>query len=355
MQRIDPVVRVTASLLAVAALVAACAQSPRSPPPLEPLESTTPKPIEPGLVHFTSAGDFSSSADAHAVLAEIASTRPNLHFALGDLSYGRRGDERAWCDLVAASVGAAFPFELLAGNHESNGENGHIDDFARCLPNRLPGLVGEYGREYYVDVPQDEPLVRFIMISPGLPYEDGEWKYDRGTQRYEWTQAAIEGARASGVPWVVVGMHKPCLSIGRYACDPGEDILNLLVRERVDLVLTGHEHLYQRTHQMAMTSGCRSLSSTRSDRDCIADDDDRAEKGAGTVLVTVGTGGNALRDVLPTDAKAPYFAAWSGLNAAPTFGFLDVSVSQTRLSGRFIGVEAGDFFDEFTIESRTGG
>ena len=37
-----------------------------------------------------------------------------------------------------------FGFELLAGNHESGGLNGDINDFSACLPNQLPGLIGTY-------------------------------------------------------------------------------------------------------------------------------------------------------------------------------------------------------------------
>ena len=72
---------------------------------------------------------------------------PDLNLALGDLSYGATGAEQAWCDFVTARVGAGFPFELLAGNHESNGQNGNINDFSACLPNQLPGVVGTYGRQ----------------------------------------------------------------------------------------------------------------------------------------------------------------------------------------------------------------
>ncbi|MDQ4038649.1 MAG: hypothetical protein M3313_09965 [Actinomycetota bacterium] len=85
-----------------------------------------------------------------------------------------------------------------------------------CLANQLPGLVGTYGRQAYVDVPQAAPLVRFVMISPTLTFPDGTWSYEPATRRYDWMVDAIDGARAAGVPWVVVAMHKPCLSRGQY-------------------------------------------------------------------------------------------------------------------------------------------
>ena len=101
-------------------------------------------------------------------------------------------------------VGAGYPFELVAGNHESNGQNGNINDFSACLPNQLPGVVGTYGRQWYVDVPAEDPLVRYVMISPGLTFPDGTWSYAAGSPRYNWTAAAIDGARTRRIPWVVV-------------------------------------------------------------------------------------------------------------------------------------------------------
>ena len=302
-----------------------------------------------GSVHFTASGDYGTSAAAKGVLAGIKTLAPDLHLALGDLSYGTTGQEQAWCDQVTQAVGAGFPFELISGNHESNGQNGNINDFSACLPNQLPGAVGTYGREYYVDVPQGAPLVRFVMISPGLPFSDGTWSYASGTSHYAWTQAAIDGARAAGTPWVVVGMHKPCLTMGEYACDPGADIMNLLVSKRVDLVLTGHEHLYQRTKQLATGAGCASITPGTYSAGCVADGDNVLVKGAGTVFATVGTGGNGNYSIQPGDSEAGYFAASYGDTATPVYGSLDLTATATQLSASFARTAGANFADAFAI------
>ncbi len=111
-------------------------------------------PATPGVLHVTAAGDYSSSTAAAGVISRVGQIGPDLHLALGDLSYGATGTEQSWCDFVTSRTGAGFPFQLVAGNHESNGQNGNINDFGACLPNQLPGAVGTYGRQYYVDVPQ---------------------------------------------------------------------------------------------------------------------------------------------------------------------------------------------------------
>lgn len=308
----------------------------------------------PGTVRFTASGDFAARTETAAVLSQIRAIAPELHLALGDLSYGVTGAEASWCDFVTSRVGAGFPFELLAGNHESNGQNGNINDFASCLPNQLPGVVGSYGRQYYVDVPAGDPLVRFIAISPGLTFPDGSWSYAAGTARHQWTASAIDGARAAGVPWVVVGMHMPCLSVGDYACASGVDINNLMLSKRVDLVLSGHEHIYARSKQLATGPSCAGLTPGSYTAGCVVDADNSLAKGAGTVFATVGTGGVALRNVATADAEAPYFAATSGLNQNPSWGNLDVTATQTRLTADFRRASGGTFADSFSIASGGG-
>src|SRR4051812_7588963 len=96
---------------------------------------------EPGVVHFTAAGDYGANSNTQAVLAGMKAQNPDLTLAVGDFSYGTTGQEQAWCDMVTGILGAGYPFELISGNHESNGQNGNINDFSACLPNQLPGVV----------------------------------------------------------------------------------------------------------------------------------------------------------------------------------------------------------------------
>lgn len=308
----------------------------------------------PTRVHFTAAGDYGSSATSTAgVLTALAAGGSDAHFALGDLSYGVTGAEDAWCSFVKQRVGEGFPFELLSGNHESNGLNGNINDFSACLPNQLPGLVGTYGRQYYVDVPQGDPLVRFVMLSPNLGFPGGQWNYPAGSERYNWAAAAIDGARTAGVPWVVVGMHKPCLSVGDYSCDVGADLVNLLLTKKVDLVLTGHEHLYQRSKQIALRAGCPTLTIGSYNPACVADADNALTQGAGTVFAGIGTGGVGLRNINPADTEAGYFAATSGANQNPTWGYGDFDVTTDRLTMAFVRGAGGTFTDGLTITRDT--
>lgn len=316
----------------------------------EPPEAESARTEATGSIAFTASADIGSTPRSAATTEQIHRLGSDVHFAIGDLSYGDPGDERAWCEFVERRVGEAFPYELVAGNHESKGDDGSIDEFAACLPNRVPGMVGTYAREYYLDMPVDAPVVRFVMISPAIEFPDGTRSYGVGSDGYLWTLKAIEGARAEGIPWVIVGMHKPCLSMGNYGCDPGADLVDLLVSQGVDLVLSGHEHLYQRSVQLALNAGCASTVPGGIDAACVADRDDDLTKGAGTVFVTNGAGGTDLRDVDLDDPDAAYFAAWAGANASPSWGNLVVRMDARKLVAAFVPA-VGSFTDEFRVTS----
>ncbi len=306
--------------------------------------SPVPQAAAASSVHFTAAGDFGSSANATGVLAGMGAADPDFHVALGDLSYGPDGGEQAWCDFVHSQVGST-PFELITGNHESNGLNGNIDNFTACLPNGLTGLVGTYGKEWYVDVPAADPVMRIILISPALAFPGGTWQYTVGSAHYNWTANAIDSARASGIPWVVVGMHVPCLAMSAANCSSGPDLNNLLISKKVDLVMSGHVHMYARTKQLATSTSCPVVTPNTSNAACIRDSDGTMTQG-GTVFATVGTGGEDEQTPSLNDPEAPYFASYSSQKA---WGFLDVTADAGQLTASFDRTSGAALTDSFTI------
>lgn len=300
-------------------------------------------------VRLTAVGDIGYSAEAAATLTKIGELNPDAHMALGDLAY--TGDpETQWCDFVKSKVGADFPFELVAGNHESNGQHGHINNFSACLPNQIPGVRGTYGREYLYDLPRSNPLVRVVNISAGQTFPEGTWNYAKGDAHYQWLAAAIDQARSAGIPWVIVNNHFPCLSVSTYGCTMPSSVFTLLQEKRVDLVLSGHDHAYMRTHQLRSgVSGCPAIPVDSYDADCVADRDNTFASGQGTVFATVGTGGVPLRNIDNGDAEYPYFAKASGLNLDPTWGALDLTIGATELSASFVRSTGGSLSDGFRL------
>lgn len=334
-------------LAVVALLVAGCDSAPPQPSP------SSARPAPPGEpVRFTAQGDIGVGAGARKVLDVIKEAGPQLNIALGDFAY-KPGIEQQFCDMVTGALGAELPYQLITGNHESNGRDGDIDNFVRCLPNKLPGLQGSYGIQWYVDVPQQNPTVRFVMVSPGIDFGDGRrLDYSRDSARWNWTVDAIDGAESANIPWTVVGMHAPCLSMGKYECQPGPEFTNMLIGKKVDLVLSGHEHSYQRTHQLQTNDTCPVLVPGSFSSRCVADADNNMVQGEGTVFVTSGAGGVGMYDINDDDPEAGFFAAVSGKNRNPAEGTLDATATAARLSVKFAPAAGYTFTDAFSISRR---
>ncbi len=310
---------------------------------------------------FTAGGDIGGNTHTSASLDLIAKSSSQFHLVLGDLSYSEITPESSWCSYVQSHVGSTFPFELVSGNHEDGVENqdGLIDNYVQCLPDRL-GAVGTYGKEYSFDYPASSPIARFIMISPGLTFTNGGYySYNVGTSHYNWVANTIDAARTAGVKWIIVGMHKNCISMGIMTCEIGNDLFNLLVSKKVDLILQGHDHNYQRSKQLALNSTtCIAIQAETYNSNCAVNDGSTGNytQGLGPVLVIIGTVGEGLHALSTSDGDAGYFANWMGANVNPTNGLttFNLSSDQLSVSANFMGsTTPNNFTDSFNITSST--
>jgi Calcineurin-like phosphoesterase len=296
---------------------------------------------------FTAAGDFKNEANADAVLSAIGAAKSDFTLALGDFSYAGNGSEPAWCDFVSERVGENHPFQLIAGNHDDGESEGDIAEYVKCLPNKLPNIVGDYGIEYYFDY---KNLARFILISPDI--DNYGFDYIDGNEHLQWVVNAVKDARAQGVEWVVLGMHKNCITAGEKTCEIGDDLLNTAVNLKIDIVLQGHEHAYFRSKQLALNPDtCPAIVVNEFNQSCIAASSNEMEKGAGTVIVISGAGGYQLRDVSLQDPEYDYFAAFNGANVGNSYGFSSFIVKKDTINASFVPA-VGTFKDSFTLTAR---
>ncbi|HRF28149.1 MAG TPA: FG-GAP-like repeat-containing protein [Candidatus Saccharibacteria bacterium] len=306
---------------------------------------------------FTASGDYGQTADTDNVIRDIARINPDAHLALGDLSYGSNSNpsnESSWCDFVRQNliVGGvdpdAFPFQLLTGNHEDSSQrNGYIMDFASCLPDRFGIGGGTYPINYYFDVDN----VRIIMISASLTVEGTSYGFTSGSPEYVDLSNWIDGAAGAGADWVIVGVHRACVTVGeKPTCEIGTDLTNLLIVKKVDLVLHAHEHMYQRTKQLTHGTSCTTLKVNGYDEDCVVSDapNNAFVKGDGPIEVIVGNGGHSSYSINYKDAEGGYFLKASGKNASPSYGNLVLTILGNKLHGEFVAAK-GAYKDEFVI------
>jgi calcineurin-like phosphoesterase family protein len=344
-----------------------------------------------GSFVFAAGGDMGCSPDAAATLEGIHASGADFSLHFGDMAYDQAAApyEATWCSFVHARLGDAFPYEIVTGGHDLDEGStkgaqyeGSIDRYVQCMPDRLAAnsVAGAgYGKEYFFDHPAGRPLARFIMIAPSITMPDGttyDYSANPPSDHYRWLVGAIDGARAAGIRWVVVGMARTCVTAGEKHCEIGPDVFNLLVDKKVDLILQGHEHGYERSKQLSSGAGCPAIPlGTPAPIACIADDgsDGGYSKGAGPVLVIAGTLGIEQRPMYPQDPEAPDFVSLMGgscqrgvfsvsdgaalsRDGAPCSpsrapGFVKYTVSAQRISAAFVANTPGRFTDAFTINA----
>ena len=302
------------------------------------------------LVTFSAVGDFGANDTTKRVLKQ-ASTTSDFVLALGDFAYGQAASEEAWCSFVHQQIGSAYPFMLVVGNHDAEGSGGygrgHFERYAGCLPNRMSNMVGTYGAQYSFDYKNQ---VRVVAVSPNIEVLGHKGDYSKSGEAYIWLSSTIDDARTHNIPWVVVAMHENCVSIGEKPCEIGEDILNLLIEKRVDLVLQGHEHGYMRSKQLANnTPACPAINVKSIQASCAVNNDTNTYKqGDGPILVINGTGGMDLRDITTTRADSVLFTAWHGKNTEPVNGPSSIKLYKNKMQVDYQDT-TGKTVDSFTV------
>jgi len=300
---------------------------------------------------ITLGADFGANIHTDKVLKKIREINPSFQLTLGDLSYDEIVGENNWCKYVDEAMGTEIPFQIVTGNHESDGADGLIDRFIDCMPNKIDGIVGTYGKEYYFDYPVAEPYVRFILISPELRFSDGKiYKYAPGTEHFNWLNEAIDSAQSSEIPWIVVGMHKDCISPGRATCEMGIPLMNYLIQKKVNLVLQAHSHIYTRLKQLTcIVSNPRGI---LFDEACLVNNNlgNIYKKSSGPIFVTVSSSGQSIRLIDKSAESFGYVEKAMYRDIDATYGLLKLDFSRQQIRGEFVPTEGGPFKDTFVIK-----
>ncbi len=273
-------------------------------PPTEPVQPTptlTPSPTptphyEP--VRFAVIGDFGKAGPAEEAVADlIASWNPDFILTVGDNNYPS-GSELTFDANVRAYYGKYIEEERFfpaLGNHDWGYFTPKTLPFVRFF-DYLPG-----NRRYYDFV--WGPVHIFVLDSDGRE-PDG---ITPDSKQGRWLQ---EQLAASGTPWQIVAFHHAPYSSGRHG--DTEYMQWPFAEWGVDLVLTGHDHTYERVH-----------------RD-------------GLVYIVNGLGG------APNIYEFEKVTEGSQVRYNETHGALFLVVTAQRITGQFVNVR-GEVVDEFTV------
>jgi 3',5'-cyclic AMP phosphodiesterase CpdA len=206
-----------------------------------------------------------------AVYDEIQRTDPDFLLHLGDicLNDGRR--PRHWATYLRESkldvpLLASLPVVPVIGNHE------RANDEEYGLPN-YEAVFPSYPRFYVIDFPD---LALFVIDSNFIV--DQNQHIDPDTQERLWRKwiAAGEGEEPAWLErqlarreqrFKVVAQHHPPVSVGNHHDDWHRDewgshlvekqheLLHVLLDNGVQVVLAGHEHIYQHSRIQRHTNG----------------------------------------------------------------------------------------------------
>jgi 3',5'-cyclic AMP phosphodiesterase CpdA len=237
----------------------------------------------------------SGGADQQAVTSQLETVPFDFMIHLGDIGYdaGSRGNLEdyffnAYADILETF--AAFP---ASGNHEYNTEDAAPFREAFMLPEN--GGPGGIERWYSYDWGN----VHFVVLDTERT----------GPVQAAWLDADLA---TNQLPWTIVYFHRPPFSSGEHGNDTNVQryFVPLFVKHGVPLVLSGHDHDYERTSPID-----------------------------GVVYVVSGGGGRGTRDV----GRSPYTAF-----SLAVCHFVYLTISGDQLIGHAIdGV--GQEFDSFAV------
>ena len=224
------------------------------------ISSFTTAPRWPGPFTFTAFGDQGVSYDAVATSNLLLAQEPAFHLHAGDVSYAENGgdglltddyDSRAWDSYFTqtAATSAFIPWMISLGNHEMepwytpDGYGAEVNrfDFPGNGPSVCPGTYFfTYGNVGIVSLDPND-------VSYEIPANLG---YSGGSQT-TWLGQTLQGLRANpSVDFIVVFFHHcaycTCTS---HASEGGvrQYWTSLFDQYSVDLVINGHNHIYERT------------------------------------------------------------------------------------------------------------
>ena len=257
--------------------------------------------VDQAKVTFIAYGDARSNPKTHrAVTANFKQYAPDFIMHTGDLVADGRRYELWEREFFAPLAGVIDEIPMLPsiGNHEQDG---------RLYQHYLT----QSGQQLWYSY--DIGPVHVVAL---------DYRHEKANnEQYAFARADLLASKA---PWKLVFLHYPVFNIGGHATGWGHGAyLPLFHEAKVDLVVVGHSHLYERFHPIAGSDAADSWPITH---------------------ITTGGGGAPLYEVLPHPALATYYS---------TNHFMVFEATGSALKGRTFSTN-NTLLDEFEIKKSHG-
>ncbi|HZL23651.1 MAG TPA: metallophosphoesterase, partial [Nitrososphaeraceae archaeon] len=282
---------------------------------------TSPPPTGDGFVpfNFAAAGDWGCNSNAEKNVQSILSKETEVVLGLGDYSY--EADADCWLDTISP---INSKMKITIGNHDSEEEE------STAITTQFLNHF-KLNKQYYSF---NKGNVFFLVMST-------QDSYSKNSEQFNFVKQELEKAsKDPNIDWIVVYYHKPIYtSTTKHAALTSlRDIYHPLFDQYdVDLVLSGHNHNYQRTFPL-------SFNQDDSARPIIVNKNPNTYNQVGApIFIISGAGGVGLHTL---GTQAEFTAKQFG-----KFGHINIDVSRdtsNKLIGTFYDL-AGNKLDEFTI------
>ncbi|GAB9470291.1 hypothetical protein Gpo141_00007541 [Globisporangium polare] len=327
---------------------------------------------------YGDGGDGANSVDTikyvNTLVGEV-----DFVYHIGDVSYAdddylaagalyKFGYEQVWNNWTnsLSPIMTTTPYMVVVGNHEAECHSPACFD----TNNRLQSLGNYTAFNARFKMPAKESggtlnmwhsfnhgPIHFTSIStesdftnaPTNEYTNGKVRNGNFGNQLAWLEADLEVASKNrgDVPWLIVGMHRPIYHVGD-AGDNGSPAANstpgaiqaafedLFIKYGVDVVLAGHEHLYER--HLPIKRGVAATAGVSADKNTYVNPQ-------APVYIITGAAGNAEGHTERPDNSA----AWNVVMDNESYGISKVKVSRTSLEWSFIASATGKVLDNFVM------
>lgn len=222
----------------------------------EPVAIKAANPSENGKWSFAHVSDSqtlgndgsgSNSGNAFSNTLKGIAQNPTNRFIVhtGDVVEWSRY-ESYWTNMLDYNFGAlsVMPVMAISGNHEVSYRNGTSETY-KHFNYMLPEQTVRNGLYYSFAYGG----VKFVMINTNELNNYGALKDSQYNR-------IIEELKNNTEKWLVVGMHNPMYSVGKWGSDESRNLISQKLTEQlgdafakygVDLVLQGHDHMISKT------------------------------------------------------------------------------------------------------------
>ncbi|KAJ7949288.1 Purple acid phosphatase [Quillaja saponaria] len=294
-------------------------------------------PRDSSVEHYIQPGSLSV---IKAMANEVKSNNIDSIFHIGDISYAT-GFLVEWDFFLhqISPIASKVSYMTAIGNHERD----YIDSGSVYV---TPDSGGECGVPYetYFPMPttaKDKPWYSIEQASVHFTVMSTEHDWSANSEQYQWMKEDMASIDRSKTPWLIFMGHRPMYSSsdGILSVDGKfvEVVEPLLLQNKVDLVLFGHVHNYERTCSVYQKQ-CKAM--PKKDRNGVDTYDNRNY--SAPLHAVIGMAGFTL-DKFPDKADS-----WS-LKRISEFGYVRAHATKEEINLEFVNSNTTEIEDSFRI------